>query len=258
MASTLKTIVLVRHAPSLANVDPNVYCTTPDHAIALARPDDDASALSAGQIVGRLGMPPDDTCCWSSTYLRCKQTEALVTRGAFPSSAGNLRRRESFLLREQEFGDWDGLSEAEIEERYPGHFEKRRRMTDALGRFYFRFPNGESRADVVQRVTIFLGKMHRTRYNHHLVFLHGVTQRAFRMAWFDHPPEWFETEPNPKTASVLLIRRDETGRWMEHYLDAPRTGPDEAGHSPLANMRASEPPPPPVEGGLGLLRRIDR
>jgi pimeloyl-ACP methyl ester carboxylesterase len=47
-------------------------------------------------------------------------------------------------------------------------------MTDSLGRFYFRYPNGESRADVTQRTAIFIGKMLRTHYSHHIVFLHGV------------------------------------------------------------------------------------
>lgn len=237
MASTLKTIVLVRHAPSLANLDPTVYCNTPDHAIELAKPLDDPSAIRAGKILATLGLSPDDTCSWSSTYLRCQQTEALVTNRAFGQDAARLRKRGSFLLREQEFGDWDGLTEDEIAQRYPEQFEKRRRMTDALGRFYFRFPNGESRADVVQRVSVFLGKMHRTHYDHHLVFLHGVTQRAFRMAWFDRPPQWFETEPNPRTASVLLIRRDAEGWWQERYLEDE--GPDEPIHGPLSeHLRA--------------------
>ena len=64
----------------------------------------------------------------------------------------------------------------------PDRYERRRLLSDSLGRFYFRYPNGESRADVVQRMATFLGKVHRSRYPHHVVFLHGVTQRAFRMA----------------------------------------------------------------------------
>ena len=93
-------------------------------------------------------------------------------------------------------------------------------MADALGRFYFRYPHGESRADVVERITLFLGKLHRSRYDTHIVFLHGVTQRAFRMAWMNLPAEWFETEPNPANASVLQLARDDEGRWSERALTA--------------------------------------
>ena len=91
-------------------------------------------------------------------------------------------------------------------------------MTDHHGRFYFRYPAGESRADVVERLSIFLGKLHRTRFHHHVIFLHGVTQRAFRMAWFNRSVEWFEAESNAANASVLLIARDATGAWSERYV----------------------------------------
>jgi broad specificity phosphatase PhoE len=218
MASTLQRILLIRHATSTANLDPTQYLTLPDHVIPLAAPEDDPRALEAARVLQGLGLPIDDTCSWTSTYLRCRQTEMLVTRHAFGTEETKLRRRESFLLREQEFGDWDGLSDEEIAARHPEHWEKRRRMTDKQGRFYFRFPNGESRADVVQRINTFLSKMHRSHYRHHLIFLHGVTQRALRMAWFDRAPDWFETEPNPPTASVLMIERDGNGRWTERYL----------------------------------------
>ncbi len=218
MASSVQRILLIRHATSMANLDPTLYLTLPDHVIPLAAPVDDVRALEAARVLRDLDLPLDDTCSWTSTYLRCRQTELLVTRQTFGEEADKIRRRESFLLREQEFGDWDGLTDEEIALKHPEHWEKRRRMTDQQGRFYFRFPNGESRADVVQRINLFLTKMHRSHYRHHLIFLHGVTQRALRMAWFDRAPDWFETEPNPPNASVLMINRDEAGNWVERYL----------------------------------------
>lgn len=218
MASSIQRIFLLRHATSTANLDPQIYSTTPDHVIPLVYPDSDPKAEAAAKVLAGFSLPVGDTCCWSSTYLRCKQTEAIVTGKVFGQEAPSLRRRVSFLLREQEFGDWDGLTDEQIAARYPEMWEKRRRLTDQQGRFYFRFPNGESRADVVQRMGIFLGKVHRSHYHHHLIFLHGVTQRAFRMAWFDRAPDWFETEPNPTTASVLEIRRGPSGAWEEEYL----------------------------------------
>ena len=75
----------------------------------------------------------------------------------------------------------------------------------------------------MQRISVFLGKLHRTSFRRHALFLHGVTQRAFRMAWFNRSVDWFEAEPNPANATVLLIERDPaTGGWSERYLgDAP-------------------------------------
>ena len=218
MLQTVKTVVLVRHARSTANDDPAVYLTTPDHAIPLSRPSDDPAALAAGDALRSLSLDPTLVCSWYSPYLRCRQTQALVLARAFGEAAPLVRCRESFLLREQEFGDWDSLTDEEIATSDPVRFSRLKRMTDALGRFYFRYPHGESRADVVERVTLFLGKLHRSRYAYHVVFLHGVTQRAFRMAWMNLPAEWFETEPNPANASVVRLARETDGRWAETVL----------------------------------------
>jgi broad specificity phosphatase PhoE len=219
MDSTIDRILLVRHARSVANVDPAVGLSTPDHMIPLVDPDADAEAHAAADAIAGLGIDADSVCSWSSSFLRCRQTEGIVLARAFGIAGAAVNRRESFLLREQDFGDWDGLTDEEIEERDRARWEKRRRAQESLGIFYFRYPNGESRADVVERMSIFIGKIHRSRYRTHIVFLHGVTQRAFRMAWMNRSVEWFEAEQNPVNASVLLIERDPaTTRWTDRYL----------------------------------------
>lgn len=219
MDTNIHGIVLIRHARSTANVDPAVYRTTPDHTIPLHAPDDDADALAAGEAVRDLDLDPELVCAWTSTYLRCQQTLDIVLERAFGAGAARIRRRESFLLREQEFGAWDGLTDDECRAHHPAKYGQRRQLADSLGKFYFRYPEGESRADVAQRMAIFIGKLHRSRYKHHIVALHGVTQRAFRMAWHNHSVAWFEQEPNPPNASVLLVRRDPASqRWVDTYL----------------------------------------
>jgi broad specificity phosphatase PhoE len=219
--TNIESVILIRHATSTANHDPSVYLRVPDHAIPLAYPDHDPDAHAAGDALARLELDPGQVCSWFSTYLRCQQTECLVMARAFGARVREVSQRESFLLREQEFGDWDGLTEEQMSARDPERYQRRRLLSDSLGRFYFRYPNGESRADVVQRMATFLGKVHRSRYRHHVVFLHGVTQRAFRMAWLNRGPVWFESEPNPPNASVLQIHRDAAGQWQERWL-APR------------------------------------
>ena len=217
MAPQIQRIVLIRHDTSLANVDPAIYKQMPDHTIPLAAPHSDR-LVTASRLLATLSLDPDETLSWCSPYVRCEQTEASVLRGTFGDAAESIRRRESFLLREQEFGDWDSLTDDEARVELPRSFEKRRVLTDSFGKFYFRYPNGESRADVVERVIAFIGKMHRSHFANHLIFLHGVTQRAFRMAWLNLSVEWFEGEPNPSNASVLVIRRDPMRGWVERCL----------------------------------------
>jgi broad specificity phosphatase PhoE len=218
MNHQIENILLVRHAQSTANHDPSVYRTTPDHVIPLSRPEDDPAGVIAGDAIASMGLDPSLVCSWCSTYLRCAQTERLVLACAFGAGVDLVRQRPSFLLREQEFGDWDCLTEEEIAAADPARFARRQHLTDNFGRFYFRYPNGESRADVTQRISIFIGKLHRSQYAHHVIFLHGVTQRAFRMAWLNLSVDWFEEEPNPPNGSVLLIRRGADRRWTERYL----------------------------------------
>jgi broad specificity phosphatase PhoE len=224
MTFSIQHIVLVRHDASIANVDSSVYKRMPDHVIPLVELES-ARVQQAARLVSGLGLAPEKTCSWCSTFLRCRQTEDGLLKHAFGQASAHVRRRESFLLREQEFGDWDSLTDEEAQRELPRAFEKRRLLKDNLGQFYFRYPNGESRADVVQRVIALMGKVHRSDFENHLLFLHGVTQRAFRMAWLNLGVDWFEEEKNPENASVLHIRRDATRGWVERYL------PDGAEHA---------------------------
>lgn len=215
MNPTLETITLIRHGRSTANVDPKVYLEIPDHAIPLVDPVGDVACVTAAAHLRALSLDPRGVCCWCSPYTRCRQTRDLVLGATFGEAMSAVLHRESFLLREQEFGDWDCLTDDEVAARDPERWRRYRQLTDTFGRFYFRYPNGESRADVVQRIMLLLGKLHRSSHPHHVMVLHGVTQRAFRMAWFNRPVSWFEAEPNPANASVCVIRRDAAGRWCE-------------------------------------------
>src|SRR5262249_44661439 len=115
-------LVLVRHAGSIANADPTVSRRMADHVIPLAPPEDDPAARPAGRVIGALGLDPAVTCSWCSTYLRCAQTEALVLDAAFGPEAGRVLHRPSFLLREQDFGDWDSLTEEEMAASDPARY----------------------------------------------------------------------------------------------------------------------------------------
>ena len=103
----------------------------------------------------------------------------------------------------------DGLADDECASRYPDWIERQKMLTAAMGKFYFRYPGGESRADVAQRVHQFFGTLHRDEFDPAIVVCHGVAIRAFLMMWLHFPVEWFESEPNPDNASVRLIVRGE-------------------------------------------------
>jgi broad specificity phosphatase PhoE len=83
----------------------------------------------------------------------------------------------------QEFGDWDNMDDVNMQTENPRRYKallqvacnstkrsKKRnarfaspalQAKDAYNKFYFRYPNGESRADVVQRAALFTSKLFR-------------------------------------------------------------------------------------------------
>ena len=110
----------------------------PDHTIPLVNPENDPVLIEAGQGLASLNMPPEDTVAWYSPYLRTQQTMETVLKAAFGDRAHQVQKRESFLLREQELGDWNTLSEAEMEKENPRRYIALKQAQDAYNKFYFR------------------------------------------------------------------------------------------------------------------------
>jgi broad specificity phosphatase PhoE len=198
--SSLRTIYLVRHGESEANVDPGAYLRG-DHAVGLTKNGLQQAVRAAERLDSELSRSsvPLEPIVWTSPYQRCRQTAAPIAERL------GCPLRESVLIREQEYGIFDALSDAECLARYPEWIERQKRLTACLGKFYFRYPGGESRADVALRVHQFFGTLHRDAYDPAIVVCHGVTVRAFVMMWCHLQVEWFEAEPNPANATIRVI-----------------------------------------------------
>jgi len=241
-------IYLVRHGESQGNVDKKVHETVADHAIPLSDKGHE-QALAAGKFLAKylvdreigstttavpfehstLGMPRDARAkldrmtvtglpyplrLWNSPYLRTRQTAEGLMKGLGTCEVRlDLDRREHVLLCEQQFGLFDGVPDAELPVRFPEEHAHYKKQEDFEGRFWARFPMGESRFDVATRVHQAFGTFHRDAQKHHIhniiVVCHGVTMRAFLMMWLHLTPEWFEAEPNPKNCSIRFIEDGE-------------------------------------------------
>ena len=111
---------------------------------------------------------------------------------------------EGHQLREQDFGNFQDFE------------GKRREKAERLrfGRFWYRFPNGESGADVYDRMTLFEDHLIRDinagRFcedTNLILITHGLTLRIFLMRWF----HWSVTQMlcvyNPKNGVPLTLER---------------------------------------------------
>jgi len=141
-----KRIILVRHGESQGNLDMSAYTTTPDYRIPLT-PLGVEQARTAGQHIRRVvsGGCGEEEDNWKvyfyvSPYERTRSTLREIGR-AFGRKR-IIGVREECRIREQDFGNF------QVEERMKAIKETRERF----GRFFFRFPEGESAADVYDRV----------------------------------------------------------------------------------------------------------
>jgi broad specificity phosphatase PhoE len=195
-----KRIILVRHAESEGNVDNQAYTYMPDPQVPLTK-NGWRQALDAGSMIKEIAS---DTSLffYTSPYLRSKQTYEGVAEAFGISRIAGVQ--EEVQLREQDFGNFQ---DAEGKQR-----EKAERLR--FGRFFYRFPNGESGADVYDRMTLFEDHLVRDinagRFagDTSLVLVtHGLAARIFLMRWFHWTVAQFMKVYNPPNAVPLVLER---------------------------------------------------
>jgi len=102
---------------------------------------------------------------------------------------------------EEDFGQWDGLTKAEVSERWPGQVERWYQEVD------FAPPGGESRAAVGRRVWAALNQLVAAHLGECVVVVsHGLATRAALGAALGAPPAaWFGFRVAPASISVVRL-----------------------------------------------------
>ncbi|KAJ0244474.1 Phosphoglycerate mutase-like protein AT74 [Hirschfeldia incana] len=211
-----KRIILVRHGESEGNLDTSAYTTTPDHKIQLT----ESGLLQAREAGSRLrsllssssnpSSPEWRVYFYVSPYDRTRSTLREIGRSF--SRRRVIGVREECRIREQDFGNF------QVQER----MRATKKVRERFGRFFYRFPEGESAADVFDRVSSFLESlwrdidMNRLHMNpaHELNFVivsHGLTSRVFLMKWFKWTVEQFEALNNPGNSEIRVMELGQGG-----------------------------------------------
>lgn len=199
-----KRIILVRHGESQGNADPNHYETTPDYALSLTEGGHQQVRQAGQQIAELIG---DETVrAYVSPWYRTRETfEGIVD----VLSERVVRMIEDPRIREQEWGHLRAVEEMRslVKERVE------------FSPFYYRLPDGESGADVYDRVSTFLETLHRDFAkpdfpDNAVIVTHGMTLRIFLMRWFHWTVEYFERVRNPQNAEIVVMELDEKGRYL--------------------------------------------
>ncbi|WP_028745155.1 histidine phosphatase family protein [Rhizobium mesoamericanum] len=229
-------IFLVRHGESLGNINEKAYRQFGDHNVPLTQWGYRQVLLAGRGLVSYLAELPErenqSLDIWYSPFLRTRQSKDALLEILPPEWVGDVR--EDYLLREQDFGLFTEIYDhAERRQKFPDEFEKWARMRNNSGKFYARPPDGESRADVAQRVRLFLQTVidgTTDEGNDIIIVGHGVTNRAFEMDFLHHAVDWFERSDNPGNSDVTLIegtRRQGYRSILLHKASERKIGNDE-------------------------------
>jgi len=180
-------IILIRHAQSEGNLNRDVHQIIPDHRIKLT-PEGWTQAEEAGVRLRNMLRPTDTIRIFTSPYRRTRETtEGILhsltspdkTNTPSPFSRDTIKVYEEPRLREQDFGNFQPCS-AEMERMWQERSD--------YGHFFYRIRNGESAADVYDRISSFDESLWRNFADEDfpsvcVLVTHGLMTRVFLMRW---------------------------------------------------------------------------
>ena len=193
-----KRIILVRHGESEANVDPIVYSQVPDHLIHLTETGKNQACEAGRQIAKLIGK--ETFGIYVSPYVRTQETKESLLEGLDQSPVFDYQDPS---LREQEYGNLPT----------PEASAANREQRERCGSFFYRFPDGESCADIYDRMCSFLESLFRQferedSPDNIIIVSHGTAINCFLMRWFHWTVEKFEALPKMGNCEIVVIERD--------------------------------------------------
>jgi broad specificity phosphatase PhoE len=196
-------IILIRHGESEGNLDKSHYEVTPDFALKLT-PRGIGQAQQAGRTIKEL-IRSGKIHVYVSPFHRARQTFQYI-KAEIENNI--VKAIEDPRIREQ---DWGHLRNQEDNREIA-------EARDNFSTFYFRIPDGESGADVYDRVSSFLDTLHRDFDKDDfpenvLLVTHGLTIRLFLMRWFHWSVEEFENLHNPKNCQIVVLKKQLDNRY---------------------------------------------
>ncbi|KAK7366740.1 hypothetical protein VNO80_08737 [Phaseolus coccineus] len=212
-----RRIILVRHGESEGNVDESVYTRIPDPKISLTQKGRDQAEACGNRIKQMIEKEQGQN--WQvyfyvSPYQRTLQTLQHLARPFERSRIAGFR--EEPRIREQDFGNFQNREKMRVEKA----------LRQLYGRFFYRFPDGESAADVYDRITGFRETL-RTDINigryqppgekktemNLVIVSHGLTLRVFLMRWYKWTVQQFEGLNNMGNGNMLVMEKGYGGRY---------------------------------------------
>ena len=138
-----------------------------------------------------------------SPYLRTQETYTQIVKSF------NCNKKTSTLdhrIREQEFGNLNQIDSKVYKQRV------------FIGRFYYRFNNGENGADCFGRVSSFLDDLYKNvhykenQYDNYVIVCHGIIMRVFLMKMLNLPIEEYQRLACPDNCKLWVLEKENKGK----------------------------------------------
>lgn len=192
-----KRIILIRHGESEGNIDRSIYARLPDYRLKLTS-EGERQAREAGTLLQ--GLVKDDSCrFYISPFHRTRRTAELL-KDSLPQN--RIESLEDPRIREQEWGHYRSVTDSAIVDQ----------DRDDYGPFFYRIPEGESGADVYDRLSDFIGSLFRHFEKDHfpencIIVTHAMTMRVFLMRWLNWTVEQFENVRKPGNCEMYILEQ---------------------------------------------------
>lgn len=205
-----KRVILCRHGQSEGNANRKITMTVPDHMLHLTQAGREQALETGRNLFSIIGK--ESVTFFASPYVR-----ACETMNGIAQSFGGVDKvnvHEDAYIREQDFGNFDRENTKEM------HKEKK-----VFGKFYYRFPEGESPADVYNRAGLFLEGLYRrweTKFvENYVIVSHELFIIVFLMRMFRFPISDYYRFEDMGNCQLTVLDRGDTSNYKIAYTWTP-------------------------------------
>lgn len=215
-------IILVRHGESESNADHTLWRKKADNLIELSSKGMEEADIAGTRLEAIFQKYDEDENLRAmrrihlivSPFERTLQTAFFIRQHAGVDKR-IVRTEVESRIREQEFGNLQG-----------DEFQHFRQEQTKVGRFWYRFPTGESGADVYDRVKSWwfesvLNVNSRVGYDPidgMVIVTHGLTMRFVLMQLFHWSPTTFHSVWNAHNCDLYVLKKDLNKPGMSPYV----------------------------------------
>lgn len=201
-------IFLIRHGESKGQVDPSIFTKLADNKVPITEVGWKQSIECGERLKAMIG--DEKIKFWVSPYKRTLLTFKGIKKAFDPEQIVSVIQEPR--IREQDWGNFQNMTE----------ISACKNARKKFGIFYYRFPQGESGADVFDRVSTFLESLFRDfdvnegekQYMNAALVSHGITCRMFLMRFLRWDVDKFQRTWNLNNCQIIVLEKQADGKYI--------------------------------------------